>query len=333
MKAKMCEMIQSILNTCFHGTPGSSQFATSAQVLSIISQAVDIFSAHPPLLILSGQFTVVGDIHGNILSLVRIFQKLGWPDSRRYVLLGDYVDRGESSCEVLVLLYCLKVIFPENIFLLRGNHEFESMTRVYGFKAECTSKFIMKVYSEFVNSFMALPIAAILNESIFCAHGGISPDLAAKLDDLTKICDSSPSFELNILWSDPCEDVEGFKPSPRGRGFLFGSNAFETFLENSELTMMIRSHEDCQNGFTWSFGDDGKLLTVFSTVDYCGKGNDGAVAVVNGSDVNIVRFPFRKAACARMLVPFFVLEQMTVALSNLPLIAQEEESHLCIETF
>jgi diadenosine tetraphosphatase ApaH/serine/threonine PP2A family protein phosphatase len=256
-----------MLKTYWNGTPGSSQFATSAEVLSVVSQAIEVFSREPALLNLTGQFTVVGDIHGHLLSLLRIFQKLGWPDSRRYLFLGDYVDRGESSCEVLVLLYCLKVLFPHNIFLLRGNHEFASMTAVYGLHSECVSRFVMKVYSAFVDSFNALPIAAIINDCVFCVHGGIAPEMVTNLDNLAKVKNTMTGIEVDILWADPRESVEGFQRSPRGRGFLFGNDAFDNFLTECDLKFMIRPHENCMQGFDWPFGIDGKLLTVFSAID------------------------------------------------------------------
>jgi diadenosine tetraphosphatase ApaH/serine/threonine PP2A family protein phosphatase len=328
----LCGIIQSILKTCTNGTPGSSQFATSGQVQSVLDQALDVLLSEPPLLNLSGQFTVVGDIHGNILSLVRIFQELGWPDSRRYLFLGDYVDRGDASCEVVVLLYCLKILFPQNIFLLRGNHEFESMTREYGFRAECASRFLMSVYSAFMNSFTALPIAAIINNTIFCAHGGIAPDLATNLEGLRKISGTSGCFEEAILWSDPCEDVEGFQPSPRGRGFRFGNDEFENFLSASELTMMIRAHENCRNGFDWPFGTEGKLLTVFSSVDYCRRGNDGAVAIVTADTVKIDRFAIKSSYRSRLLIPSFVIDAISMSLSGWDLLRQDSVA-LCIEIF
>jgi diadenosine tetraphosphatase ApaH/serine/threonine PP2A family protein phosphatase len=329
----MHRIVQSILKTCWNGTPGSSQFATSAEVLSVVSQAVESFSREPALLNLTGQFTVVGDIHGHLLSLLRIFQELGWPDSRRYLFLGDYVDRGESSCEVLVLLYCLKILFPNNIFLLRGNHEFVSMTAVYGLHSECTSRFVMKVYSAFVDSFSALPIAAVINNCVFCVHGGIAPELAANLDDLAKLEDAMAGIEADILWADPCESVEGFQRSPRGRSFLFGNDAFDNFLNESDLKLMIRAHENCMQGFDWPFGIEGKLLTVFSAIDYCGEGNDGAVAVVGRkNNVEVVRFPFKKRDRPLIVAPFFVMEKITVALPDL-MLAQANPSHLCVEIF
>jgi diadenosine tetraphosphatase ApaH/serine/threonine PP2A family protein phosphatase len=324
-------MIRSILHNYIQEIPKSNQWATSAQVISIISQAIEIFSNEPALLNLSGVFTVVGDLHGELSSLLRIFQRLGWPDSRCYLFLGDYVDRGESSCEILVLLYCLKILFPHNIFLLRGNHEFPSMTKLYGFQAECVSRFLMNVYIQFLNSFITLPIAAIINDTIFCVHGGISPNLTTQLDKLHKIDELTSNVENNILWSDPKENIEGFVPNPRGRGFIFGIDVFNEFLEQTEFTMMIRGHEHCTNGFTWSFGNDGRLLTIFSAIDYCGKGNDGAVVIVNQRDVTIHTFKYGDRF--RILIPYFILQSITNTFNDLTLPRSDDSSHRYIEIF
>jgi diadenosine tetraphosphatase ApaH/serine/threonine PP2A family protein phosphatase len=322
-------MIRSILQNYIQETPKSNQWATSTQVISIISQAIQIFSNEPALLNLSGVFTVVGDLHGELSSLLRIFQRLGWPDSRCYLFLGDYVDRGESSCEILVLLYCLKILFPHNIFLLRGNHEFPSMTKLYGFQIECVSRFLMNVYFQFLNSFITLPIAAIINDSIFCVHGGISPNLTTQLDELHKIEELTSNVENDILWSDPNENIEGFQPNPRGRGFIFGFDVFNEFLQQTELTMMIRGHEYCSNGFTWSFGKDGGLLTIFSVIDYCGKGNDGAVVIVNESDVTIDRFKYGDRF--RILIPYFILKSITNTFNDFTLPRSDDSSHRYLE--
>jgi diadenosine tetraphosphatase ApaH/serine/threonine PP2A family protein phosphatase len=330
---KVHGVIRSILRACLNGASWSIQWATSAQVLSIISQASERLAADPPLLNLTGHFTIVGDIHGDVLSLIRIFQQLGWPDSRSYLFLGDYVDRGGSSCEVLVLLYCLKILFPGNIFLLRGNHEFGSLTQLYGFRVECASKFLMKVYSEFLNSFQGLPVAAIVNDTIFCVHGGIVPELAGQIDSLEKIGEAATNVETNMLWSDPDESSEGFGSSPRGRGFLFGADVFDAFLRETGFTMMIRGHEHCGNGCAWPFGTDGRLLTVFSSVDYCGRENDGAVAVVTGNDVSIVTFPFRNKDRLRILIPYFVLEADIGGLGDLVFPTPEDTSRLYLEIF
>lgn len=256
-------------------------------------------------------FVVVGDIHGNIDDLIQIFQKFGYPPKQKYIFLGDYVDRGFNSVEVLLLLYSLKVKYPDFIFLLRGNHETKRVSSSYGFKSECCAYFSKKIYSSFIESFRFLPIAATLNNSIFCVHGGLSPDLFLLNDiaDIIKPIEGSSKIVSEILWSDPSVDVEAFQKSPRGSGYLFGSHIVDRFLEDNNLKMIIRGHEFCDNGFNSTFKN---CLTVFSAIDYQGRLNQSAVAIVNDSKVDTFVFDINSISTSHgksIIIPDWIFSE------------------------
>jgi protein phosphatase len=236
----------------------------------------------PPILDLTGDYVIIGDIHGDLITLLRIFDNLGYPPSRSYLFLGDYVDRGTNSCEVILLLYALKYLYPDNIILLRGNHEFAPMTEVYGFQSEAVSKLSDVFYLTVTQTFDHLPLAAVLNNRALCVHGGLSPGVSSlselrkltKLNQwMTRLTDSAS----DLLWGDPSDEIAGFAPSARGCGFRYGAKATAEFLQNSGLEFVIRAHELCLNGFQWHF--DQSVLTLFSTCDYCQNANNAAVAV------------------------------------------------------
>lgn len=108
---------------------------------------------------------------------MRLFEYGGFPPEANYLFLGDYVDRGKQSLETICLLLAYKIKYPENFFILRGNHECASINRIYGFYDECKRRYNIKLWKTFTDCFNCLPIAAIIDEKIFTMHGGLSPDL------------------------------------------------------------------------------------------------------------------------------------------------------------
>lgn len=122
-------------------------------------------------------FQICGDIHGQYYDLLRLFEYGGFPPEANYLFLGDYVDRGKQSLETICLLLAYKIKYPENFFVLRGNHECASINRIYGFYDECKRRYNIKLWKTFTDCFNCLPIAAIIDEKIFTMHGGLSPDL------------------------------------------------------------------------------------------------------------------------------------------------------------
>jgi diadenosine tetraphosphatase ApaH/serine/threonine PP2A family protein phosphatase len=280
-------------------------------IKGLIESAQTVLSSEAALLSLTGRYVVVGDLHGNIDDLLRIFMRFGYPPYRSYLFLGDYVDRGKNSIETILFLLALKVLYPTDIYLLRGNHECEAQTRKGGFKAECNSFFKNGItYHRFCEAFAHLPIAAVVNDQVFCVHGGLSPSLFV-LEDLGSLV-TKPLEELrgtvaeDILWSDPCPEIQGSAPSSRGVGCLFGSELLEGFLDENGLSCMIRAHQYCAQGCEMKIDN---CYTVFSACDYGGKGNDGAVALVElDGSVGIERFRNSESVCHRFLIPPWICE-------------------------
>lgn len=122
--------------------------------------------------------TIVGDVHGQFFDLLEIFRIGGYCPFTNYVFLGDYVDRGMHSVELITLLVCLKLKYPTRVTLVRGNHESRAVTSTYGFYTECTRKFgDSDVWTYFTDLFDYLVLAVEIDNTILCVHGGLSPSI------------------------------------------------------------------------------------------------------------------------------------------------------------
>ena len=213
---------------------------------------------------------VIGDLHGNIFDLLRILNATGKPPNVQLLFLGDYVDRGDFSIEVVTLLFALYCMFPMNVTLLRGNHEFQCLNATYGFQDEVTSRYPgTELYETFNSVFWYLPLAATIGGTIFCVHGGLSPNLKT-IEQVSSI--AKPVLAYNdelisdLVWSDPCEDTATYKQGIRGSGVQFGHDAAAEFLDKHQMKHIFRAHQCVQMGLAKSFKN--LLYTVFSCSCY-----------------------------------------------------------------
>ena len=235
---------------------------------------------------------VIGDIHGNLFDLIRIFILCGRPPQSRFLFLGDYVDRGSYSTEVLTYLFALSLCYPGYVLMLRGNHEFSSINAVYGFKEEVTSIYdVDALYERFNEVFSWLPIAATVNDEILCVHGGLSP-LLKSLADFSEFprplqaCDHPVVSDL--VWSDPSEETGGYVRSKRGSGVQFGEEALSDFLREHGLKKLIRAHQCVQLGIERFAGES--LYTVFSCSNYVDASNNRCGIMFINADSEIQTF-------------------------------------------
>ena len=168
------------------GASGAPVAIEQDEVKRILTKSREVFMQQPPLLELNAPINICGDIHGQYPDLLRMFEFGRFPPESNYLFLGDYVDRGKQSMECMLLLLCFKIKFPENFFLLRGNHEASQINRIYGFYDECKRRYNVKLWKLFNDCFNCLPFVAIVEEKIFCAHGGLSPSLS-NMDQLRQV--------------------------------------------------------------------------------------------------------------------------------------------------
>lgn len=160
---------------------------SEGDVKQLCEKAKEIFIEESNVQYVSAPVIVCGDIHGQIYDLLEIFKLGGEIPKNNYVFLGDYVDRGYNSIEVIELLLVLKLKYSSNITLLRGNHESKSISYTYGFYKEIEKKYgNTNPWFYFADLFDYLPLVALIEGKIFCVHGGISP-CASTIDQIRLI--------------------------------------------------------------------------------------------------------------------------------------------------
>jgi serine/threonine-protein phosphatase PP1 catalytic subunit len=259
------EMITRLLDAGYSTKVTKAVCLKNAEITAICTAVREVFLSQPALVELSAPVKIVGDIHGQYTDLIRMFEMCGFPPNANFLFLGDYVDRGKQSLETILLLFCYKLKFPENFFMLRGNHECANVTRVYGFYDECKRRCNIKVWKTFVDTFNCLPIAAIVAGKIFCVHGGLSPSLT-HMDDIRQIARPTdvPDYGLlnDLLWSDPADMESDWEANERGVSYCFGKKVIMEFLQRHDFDLVCRAHMVVEDGY--EFFNDRILVTVFS---------------------------------------------------------------------
>lgn len=278
-----------------------SRHSCLSNIRIICKEVRKLLAAGPRVVKVNSPCYVIGDLHGNLRDLLAYEQCL-WRtgiyfSTASITFLGDYVDRGDYSVECTLYLLCMKLIAPDHVFLLRGNHETRALQTEFTFLNEVKCKFgkdADAVFEMFNQVFDVMPLVAIIDESIYLAHGGI-PSCVTKMDQIASLpCplvdpDDVP-IANEILWNDPITDRQYtdllatfkdmakemknskmpcgfFANTKRNTAFYFSDSAMTTFLTDNKLSHLIRAHECIPPGYQFHAG--GCCITVFSCSHYC----------------------------------------------------------------
>ncbi|EAY06176.1 Ser/Thr protein phosphatase, putative [Trichomonas vaginalis G3] len=260
----------------------------------LLTEVKEIFQNEPNILTVPDNTVIVGDLHGHIFDLFRILHNFKLPPLKNYLFLGDYVDRGEFSTETVILLFTLKVLYPKNVYMIRGNHEFFEIFSDLDFYNE-----LLMVYAQddivqlFNQAFSFLPLAAIIDKFALGIHGGLGYSFTSlsQIESIQRPIDEFDDGVLSdLLWSDPAPNELGFNPSPRGMGSLFGTDVTKKFLENSPVEIIIRGHQCIDNGVEKCDGH--QLYTVFSASRYCNQlRNQSGVLIIRQRQFEAHTYP------------------------------------------
>uniref|UniRef100_A0A8C5D2V0 Serine/threonine-protein phosphatase n=1 Tax=Gadus morhua TaxID=8049 RepID=A0A8C5D2V0_GADMO len=297
----------------------------------------------------SKEITICGDLHGQLEDLLLVFYKNGLPSSEKpYVFNGDFVDRGKSSMEILLILFAFLLVYPNGVHLNRGNHEDHIVNLRYGFTKEVLGKYRVhgkKILKLLQKMFSWLPLATVIDGKVLVVHGGISDttdlNVIARMERHKYVSALRPPksgrvhldvvdtpthdrrrdgpltmglwpFQMvDLLWSDPMAQ-DGCQPNQvRGGGCYWGPDVTEEVLGRHHLQLLIRSHECKQDGY--EFCHNRRVLTLFSASNYYEVGSNRGAYVRMGPD----------------LVPHFIQYQSSQTCRTLTLRQRTERSALC----
>ncbi|XP_015058466.1 serine/threonine-protein phosphatase BSL3-like isoform X2 [Solanum pennellii] len=278
-------------------------FLDCNEIADLCDSAERIFASEPTVLQLRAPIKIFGDLHGQFGDLMRLFDEYGSPSTAGdiayidYLFLGDYVDRGQHSLETITLLLALKVEYPHNIHLIRGNHEASDINALFGFRIECIERLGERdgiwAWHRINRLFNWLPLAALIEKKIICMHGGIGRSInhVEQIESIQRpiTMEAGSIVLMDLLWSDPTENdsVEGLRPNARGPGLVtFGPDRVMEFCNNNDLQLIVRAHECVMDGFE-RFAQ-GHLITLFSATNYCGTANNAGAILVLGRDLVVV---------------------------------------------
>lgn len=211
---------------------------------------------------------------------------------------------GRQSLETICLLFAYKIKYPENFFLLRGNHECASINRIYGFYDECKRRYSIKLWKIFTDCFNCLPVVAVVDNKILCMHGGLSPELTSldQINEVQRPTDIPDTGMLcDLLWSDPDHNVAGWGENDRGVSWTFGVNEVVKFLKDHDLELICRAHQVVEDGY--EFFAKRQLVTIFSAPNYCGE-FDNAAAIMSVDESLMCSFQILKPAEKRQRYVF-----------------------------
>lgn len=212
---------------------------------------------------------IIGDLRGNYNTIWNLISTIESTD--KFLFLGDYVNNGKHSVELMTLILCLKLLAPRQVFLLRGGHETPEMTKKYGFKEDCVNRFNSEVYEKFLEVFECMPLAAVItndekSKSILLMNGGLSPNLSnlRQIEEIQRpIKNVDDGLVHEILFSNPNPNERGYTENKKSnKSYSYGVSAVHKFLKNNHLDQIVRSHQ--KDDFKYPFGDDHCVLSIYS---------------------------------------------------------------------
>ncbi|KAI5533175.1 phosphoprotein phosphatase protein [Trichomonas vaginalis G3] len=252
-------------------------------IVQLCSEVKDILRIQPAVIQRKPGVIIVGDLHGNFLNFLQIFAIHGLPPNQNYIFLGNYINYGEFSLEVVIYLFSLYYLFPSNISLLRGSTEFYPSKGPRSLSSNIDTTYgpnsILK--SVFLETFTYLPIACLIGNSVLCSRSS----LVSRYSNLQEIfhetlpipcvVDQSHLFLSGLANVIPSEEV------------------LEEFLATNNLNFLIFGGKNAGDGVENMLDDRCYALASDAHMGYCGiinlVGNQPPFAIIFTPDSDLLR--------------------------------------------
>ena len=272
---------------------------TNQEIFDLIKEVKPLLEKDHSLIRIRSPCKIFGNLHGVYTDLMRYFESFGNPSDdnqmgdinvMQYIFLGDFCDRGMYSLEVILLLFALKVKYPDFIYLIRGHHEDKFINEKYGLGDECHDRLSdniknpLSIFANINKAFDYLPFGILVDNNILMVHGGIGSSINT-LEDIENIkrplsvehnvTNKDQLHIIDLLWSEYSEDIDNIEVnSERDKnknGFIvkYGKERLNKFLAENKINLLITAHQFVKEGFT-TYNND-RLLTVFSATNYMDK--------------------------------------------------------------
>ena len=269
---------------------------TDEEILNLIEEVKPLLEKDQSLIRIRSPCKVFGNLYGLYNDLMRFFESYGNPSDdnpmgditvMQYIFLGDFCDRGFNSLEIILLLFALKIKYPQFIYLIRGHHEDKNINIKYGLGQECMDRLSddirdqQSIFANINKAFDLLPFGVLVDNNILMVHGGIGSSINT-LDDIESIkrpieveqnvVNQEQLKVIDLLWSEYSDEISNvdmnIERDKFKKGFIvkYGKDRLNKFLENNKIDLLIASHMFVPGGFC-TFNND-KLLIVFSATNY-----------------------------------------------------------------
>ena len=252
-------------------SPGTNAKIRNFFALKVVKDSIKHFLADPMLIQLDAPLIVVGGIFGDFYDLLVIFETYGYPPNRKYLFLGDIVGMGPQSSETVMLLCCLKILYPTYLYIIRGYHEMRSVNQKDFFYKESTERFGQEFYDACQELFDNLSLACLISDQILCVSSGIPHEFKSieQFSSYTRPLDTEKNSTIReLVTSIPDTNPNDWATTKKSQFPGMKFDQIRDFVTRNSIEVIIRSHNLVKDGFEFTYDGDPHFLTISSKPSY-----------------------------------------------------------------